>query len=212
MSIKETFNQIFMLSFLKHIFVHFLLMISTGVALSACYSFGPKSTQLNNRTAQSQKSELKNYISLDLEYTPYKNLLEKLNLTLKTQLKNRGEAHITVITPPEFNELIKSVDATLIHDEWSNWTKKSFKNLCLGVGQIIENAQTLQTYYIVVESSDLILFRQYLKEKYNAVHFKAELYYPHITIGFTDRDLHFEQGVIKNLKSCPSNLQKVMHK
>lgn len=31
-----------------------------------------------------------------------------------------------------------------------------------------------------------------------------------ITLGFTEKDLHFEQGVIKNQKSCPKKLQPLL--
>jgi hypothetical protein len=32
--------------------------------------------------------------------------------------------------------------------------------------------------------------------------FDADKFYSHITVGFTDRDLHEADGVIKNMDSC----------
>lgn len=152
----------------------------------------------------------KSYVSLDLEYPEYQQTLNKLDIFLGTKLVNRGEAHITVLTPPEFKAVTTNTSAEVIHQEWADWKTKTFKKVCLGEGQIKENKKVLKTYYIVVESSDILAFRKYLKNKYALKNFEAEVFYPHITLGFTEKDLHFEQGVIKNQKSCPEKLQHLI--
>lgn len=169
-----------------------------------------------DQSRKPQKEKLTNYISLEIKnYSPYQQILKNLDKILgnneKNELKNRGEAHITVITPPEFAILTTQIKAEVIHLEWNKWTEKSFKELCLGEGQIVDqNSKLLKTYFIVVDSPDLKKFRNYLKQKYSIVNFNADLFYPHITIGFTDHDLHYEQGVIKNASACRSELQKVL--
>ena len=163
-----------------------------------------------------QKTEPSNYVSLEIkDYNPYKQTLTNLDKILgnseKNELKNRGEAHITVITPPEFAVLTTKITPEVIHSEWNKWTARSFKERCLGEGQIIDaNAKILKTYFIVVDSPDLKKFRSYLKQKYSIDAFNAELFYPHITIGFTERDLHYEQGVIKDINACRLELQKAL--
>lgn len=152
----------------------------------------------------------KNYVSLDLEYPEYKATLDRLDGFLGTMLVNRGEAHITVITPPEFNIISNKISAEVIHQEWQQWKTKTFKNVCLGEGRLKEKKQILKTYYIVVDTPDLLSFREYLKQKYAVDGFMAARFYPHITLGFTQKDLHFEQGVIKDKNSCPANLQHLL--
>jgi len=165
-----------------------------------------------------QKTQFSQYVSLEIkDYSPYRQILNNLDKILgnneKNELKNRGEAHITVITPPEFALLTTKITPEVIHSEWNKWTARSFKELCFGEGQVLDqNSQILKTYFIVVDSSDLVKFRTYLKDKYTVDTFNAELFFPHITIGFTEHDLHYEQGVIKNVNACRADLQKALLK
>jgi hypothetical protein len=181
------------------------VLICSALLFASCQSL-----KKSPEPASVAQLALKNYISLDLEYGEYQKILNNLDSFLSTKLNNRGEAHITVITPPEFKIVSSVVDASTVHQEWENWPKKSFKQICLGEGKLYEKDQLLKTYYIVVESSDLLEFRNDLKKKYNIKNFSADVFYPHITIGFTVKDLHLEQGVVKNKKSCPKNLQKLL--
>lgn len=122
----------------------------------------------------------------------------------KTALKHRGEAHITILTPPEFNLLkdkltMKEIEAIAQAQglQISQWTP-----VCLGRGQ----HKNESTYYVVVQSQDLFMIRQAISREYIARagrnNFAADHFYPHITIGFTDRDLHEADGVIKDKNSC----------
>lgn len=155
-------------------------------------------------------ASIKNYVSLDLEYPEYQQILKNLDAFLGTTLINRGEAHITVITPPEFKILNTKVSAEVIHQEWGLWTAKNFKKVCLGEGSITEKKKNLKTYYVVVDTPDILAFREHLKVKYDVPEFQASVFYPHITLGFTEKDLHYEQGVIKDQKSCPQKLQHLL--
>ena len=167
----------------------------------------------NKPVANDKKpASVKNYVSLDLEYPEYQETLNRLDSFLSTKLQNRGEAHITVITPPEFKTLSEKVSPEVIHQEWQEWTLKSFKKVCLGEGSLKEKNKVLKAYYIVVSSPEILGFRTHLKNKYGIEKFDDKLFYPHITLGFTDRDLHYENGVIKDSKSCPKNLQPLLKK
>lgn len=175
-----------------------------------CVSLFIFSCQNQPLATEKKPASVKSYVSLDLEYTEYQKTLNRLDAFLGTPLVNRGEAHITVITPPEFSKLTSKVSAEVIHQEWAEWKTKSFNKICLGEGSLKEKNKVLKTYYVVVEASELLAFREYLKNKYAVDDFQASVFYPHITLGFTEKDLHFEQGVIKNQKSCPQKLQHLL--
>lgn len=150
----------------------------------------------------------KDYISLDLAYPYYKRIFDKLASTSKTNIETRGEAHITLITPPEFKILSKKIPAATLHQMAENFIKTtpSFEHVCLGIG---EKFGAGKTYFIVVKSADFLAFRISLAQKAQLPKnvFDAEKYYPHVTLGFTLRDLHIDDGVIKDARSCPKNLQ-----
>ncbi len=175
-----------------------------------CFSLLVVSCQNQPLSSQKKPASVKSYISLDLEYPEYQQTLNKLDTFLGTKLVNRGEAHITVITPPEFKTLSANTNPENLHKDWEEWKTKNFRKVCLGEGVLKEKNKLLKTYYVVVESTDLLAFRNFLKEKYSAKNFDANTFYPHITLGFTERDLHFEQGVIKSPKSCPKELQHLL--
>lgn len=174
---------------------------------SVLFAMGCKNKPI---THDKKPASVKNYVSLDLEYPEYQETLNKLDSFLSTKLQNRGEAHITVITPPEFKILSESVSPETIHQEWQDWKTKSFSKICLGESGLKEKNKVLKTYYIVVSAPEILGFRTHMKNKYAAEGFHAELFYPHITIGFTEKDLHYEQGVIKDQKSCPEKLQPLL--
>lgn len=166
-------------------------------------------TESPTAPATTSLSPEKNYVSLDLEYARYKAIYEELVKKTGT-LKSRGEAHITLITPPEFKALTATegskITAEQIHAEYkkSGLTAQDFKEICLAQGELTIENKKMSTYFIVVKSKVFLKFRQKLAKmshlKKSA--FNAKQFYPHITIGFTDRDLHFEDGLKKDIKKC----------
>lgn len=132
------------------------------------------------------------------------------------KLKHRGEAHITVITPPEFDALLDGVipmhaieaevDAAL--------TRASFEPVCVGRGRVSDAGEILETYYLVVQSEELLairaqIFRAYRRAGGEPSLFDPNAYYPHVTLGFTVRDLHESDGVRKGHNSCFVDVQVV---
>lgn len=148
------------------------------------------------------------YLAQNISYLEIQNIKEKLETKIGKKLKNRGEAHITVITPPEYEILKEKLSITAI-DEIASISKMQeypFEALCVGKGQLV-NDETKETYFVVVKSKALIELRKKVKETYmlaggKSSDFDAEVFYPHITIGFTERDLHLQDGVVKNSSSC----------
>jgi len=157
---------------------------------------------------------LANYLSMEIPFLPISEVRLQLESILKSKLKNRGEAHITVITPPEYFQVLKEKISIQEINQLaikSNLQSSRFEVLCLGAAspkfQIPSGIQPPVTYYVVVKSDDLLKFRVALQQLYvarggNPASFDPFHYYPHITVGFTDRDLHESDGVIKDISTC----------
>ena len=143
------------------------------------------------------------YLSMNVPYAPAHKIDVELMRRLGKTLRDRNEAHITVITPPEYQSISAQISMTEIKPlaKSLNLQSSKFEVRCLGRGQIKGN---LETYYLVVVSDDLVTFREAIEKRVKAGGgtFDAEHFYPHITIGFTQRDLHEADGVIKDEASC----------
>lgn len=152
----------------------------------------------------------KTYVSVDLPLGNFEKIKADLENSQNVALKSRGEAHITLITPPEYKILRKTLSRADIQStiDETQVLKAPYKLTCVGKGVVKEKA----TFYVVVESDDYLHFRKILAEKFIARggakdSFQPLVFYPHVTVGFTDKDLHFEDGVIKDAKSCLYSLK-----
>jgi len=171
---------------------------------------------LTNGAQMKYNNKTPNYLSMELPFKPADSLRKQLEQQINAPLKNRGEAHITVITPVEFNKVLKSkISMQEIHQlaVENQIQQADVKAICVGVGEKKEQSNTLSTYYVVVESNKLLALRKKVQELYlsrggEEKAFQADQFYPHITLGFTVRDLHLESdGVVKNSESCRFNLK-----
>ena len=126
-------------------------------------------------------------------------------------LKNRSDSHITVITPPEYESILKpylSPEAIDSIAESADIQQSHFKVICYGRGVAYDkDKQLLATYFLVVKSPDLIkvrkkIFDAYVKNGGEPSRFDPQSYTPHITIAFTSRDLFESDGVYKQKNSC----------
>jgi hypothetical protein len=154
-----------------------------------------------------------NALALNIQYTPIKSTRDMLSAYLHYTLQfftgwnKTGEAHITVITPPEYANILKNFvsierieEIALLNDIQSS--DLTILGLGRGVANINNKAQ--ETYFIIMKSNNLLKIRQQIykefvknggdKNAWNPNHF-----YPHITVGYSLRDLHEEDGVIKDV-------------
>jgi len=151
-----------------------------------------------------------NYVAMNIHFNPVKDLFKKLDVFMKGKLskKNaRTEAHITIITPPEFDFVLSK---HLSIQELTNLAKEmniqdsKFTIICVGKGDYKEDS----TFFLVVRSRKLKDYRKrvfdlYKKKGGDASKFDPNLFYPHITIGYTNKDLHLgPHGVKKGINSC----------
>ncbi|MBL6991931.1 MAG: 2'-5' RNA ligase family protein [Bacteriovoracaceae bacterium] len=154
------------------------------------------------------------YLTMDVNFEPMKNLFEQLSSVNPNRLKTRGEAHITVLTPIEYFDVLKEKVSMTEIDQIAldyNIQASEFEIVCLGRGTAQLGNNEEETFYVVVNSEDLINIRRVIQELFvsrggDADAFNPESYYPHITLGFSKRDLHESDGVIKNSQSCYADL------
>jgi hypothetical protein len=152
-----------------------------------------------------------NYLSMNIPYHPAKKVFEQLVRMEKMPLKNRGEAHITVITPVEYWQVLKpqGVGIEEINDIASKnmIQQAAFQVSCVGRGSAEVSGKQEHTYYLVVTSEELLKIREQVQLLFqqkggDPKKFSPANFYPHITLGFSQRDLHESDGVIKDIKSC----------
>ncbi|WP_253720996.1 2'-5' RNA ligase family protein [Bdellovibrio bacteriovorus] len=155
-----------------------------------------------------------NYLSLDLPYTAFEKLRVDLEKSQHVSLQHRGEAHITVITPPEYKKIQKKVSMKEIQAlaDKMDLKKAPYKLLCVGQGSLEDRGHKESTYYVVVESDRLFQIRKAVQMLYTskggkAQDFNPEAFHPHVTLGFTKRDLHLEDGITKDASSCIYSLR-----
>lgn len=156
------------------------------------------------------------YLAMNISYKPIDRLKVALTARTATKLKNRGEAHITVFSPSEFAQLAKVLDKKEINDLAlaGNIQAIEFSTVCVGSGSKVKSGKTDRTYFVVVQSPGLIALRQSIVDSFTAKAgskptFEVTHYYPHITIAYTKADLHEDQGVIKDEKSCVGSLEEI---
>lgn len=152
------------------------------------------------------------YISYDLPFEPFAGARAEVERRGKLTLENRGEAHITIVTPPEFEQLVKVMAPgeirRVIGDQLAGDSTK-VKAICVGQGA----KGSLQTWFVVVEMPTALKARGELERTFQArlkakapqgetPRFNAAEFNPHVTLGFIGRDLHLQDGVLKNETSC----------
>jgi len=197
------------LSSLKSTFLVIILFLGSNYAFAAIeisksiYKSVPFSSQFIEDGA----------LIRNVDYKSVNSLIPQLNEIYGLKLEDRGEAHITVITPPEaqgwftdkkgINFLISSLE---LHNKYFPTLQKTkFEVICVGKQQ---NSQGNVVFYLVIDSPELIKIRKEIqKELENRAKFLGKKtffdaekqYYPHITIGYKGGDVH---GVSKGIETC----------
>jgi len=148
----------------------------------------------------------KNYLAMNLPWEPLSALRSQIENELKIVLKHRGEAHITVITPVEYDQGLKEkLPISAIEQIASKRQLQKMKWQAICIGEWIKD--NLKNYYVVVKSDDLTRLRQEIAQEFYRrggarEKFNPDLFFPHITLGFNQRDLHFEDGIKKDSSTC----------
>jgi len=152
-----------------------------------------------------------NWVGQSVPLAPVQKILKMIEERHGVKLTGRPEAHVTVLTPLEYPLLqpilsIKQINNIVERD----LQKRKFKVICLGRGEAMKDGRKEQTFFIVVSSPELLEVRRKLQAVFVSEGGKGginpEEFFPHITVGFTKTDLHLEDGVIKDFRSCVSHL------
>lgn len=172
--------------------------------------------QLSGKTStdkfveHTDNSAFGSWLGLNLEFAPFNTLRQDVEKIIKYKLTNRGEAHITVVTPPEYDKVLKAhlkiQDINKIAKDFKIQSA-TWKAECVGTASLVIDNKTESTYFVVVTSDELIKLRHKIKQAFeqnggDRDSFVPEKYQPHVTLGYTKRDLHFEDGVSKDKISC----------
>lgn len=156
----------------------------------------------------------------NVDYKAVNVLIPQIEKHIGKKLVDRGESHITVITPPEgkgwsfsnpegINALISQEE---LHRKYFNHLQKTkFKITCLGE-RISENGN--HVFYLVVDSPGLFKVREEIgvelkkRSKFagTKVEFDPQNYYPHITVGYIGGDVH---NVSKGKETCIEDISLV---
>lgn len=203
-------------------FYYFIISLS----LTACVSTSQRPLSQINYSLEELKmapvttrdsslqAETRSYLSLDLPYAPFEKIRQEIEQSQQMKLTHRGEAHITILTPPEYEKLKKklSMKEILALTEKMELHKSPYKLLCVGKGSLKISGTEESTFYTVVESDRLFQIRKAIHVLYTskgggAQDFSPETFFPHVTLGFTKRDLHYEDGVIKDASTCVYSLR-----
>ncbi|KAJ9067506.1 hypothetical protein DSO57_1038453 [Entomophthora muscae] len=153
-----------------------------------------------------------NYLQMTLDFKYFKPIFARLNSTVGVPpLTTRGEAHVTVISPPEYETVLsRYVDISEI-----NFIAKKlkiqtsrFKISCVGrdakfidvKNQIAYNLVLKDTHHLVAIRK--VVFNLYKGRGGEGSLFQPEAFWGHITLGFKHRDLFIEDGIFKGENSC----------
>ncbi|GAA5802482.1 hypothetical protein HPULCUR_007947 [Helicostylum pulchrum] len=157
------------------------------------------------------------WLGMNFDYHYVKPVFELLNST-KVPLINRGESHVTVISPPEF-AVLATAGITI---EQVNKIARDLKIqsskvtiVCLGKEDVVVADLNKIVYQVIVKVPNLVKIRQkifqlYIQRGGNSALFDPQSFWPHITVGFTSGDVFLEQGVYKGYNVCyrPISIKK----
>lgn len=163
--------------------------------------------------AHSGPGRYDNALAMNVRYGPVVAVRGQLEKSLGRRLEYfkgwapEGEAHVTVVTPVEYQDVLKAyltmerIDAIAREERIQ---QASLEVRGLGAGRATLDGKLEETFFLIVASPELVRLRKRIGAAFVAAGGRAEdwdpeHFYPHITIGYTRRDLHEADGVLKDL-------------
>jgi 2'-5' RNA ligase len=156
-------------------------------------------------------------LAMNIHYEPVKDLRKPIEecigrpLNFLTSWNKDGEAHVTTITPVEFDKYLKGnitpeemeVIARNLKIEESDIEIKGIGSGCVKI-----EGKEEETFFVIIDSNNLRnirktcyeLYCERVKAKNQEPEWNYKEFFPHITIGYTKRDLHIQDGVIKDVE------------
>lgn len=168
-----------------------------------------------------------NVLAQNLPYENFKTLRAELNKHVGGELdfykgwNPRGEAHVTVITPVEYWEALRpymSMEEINQIARENHIQQHAPEILGMGTGRLDIDGTEEKTYFVIVAAPHLLQVRravckEFVRRGGKAEDFIPEVFYPHVTVAYTKRDLHIQDGVIKDMPhSHTPELDPLLHK
>jgi len=153
-------------------------------------------------------------LAMSTQYPPIAKLRLQIESFINKKLEYfkgwnpQGEAHVTVVTPGEFFDVLKSKltmsEIEAIADKYDIQESRLMIQ-GLGSAKVLIDGKEEETFFLIVDSSELRNIRQQIFYEFtrrggDRAAFDPSWFFPHITIGYTKRDLHEADGIKKNLK------------
>lgn len=149
------------------------------------------------------------WVAVPLPFAPIDQLRQNLEKSINIKLQHRGEAHITILTPPEWGILsqvlkMEDVEKLVLKERLMN---SKFKVKCLKKVTATIKGRSEDSWFLAIDAVGLKDFRQevwrlYVARGGTADDFKWQRWAPHINVGFTARDLHDEDQINKEKVGC----------
>ena len=155
-----------------------------------------------------------NYVAIEMPHDPMPALRAQIEAAFSVRLRSRRRAHLTVISPREIHDALSArmtMDELDAMAEEAGLQRAPIEVECLGRATAIFEGVSHQTFYVVVRSPAALAFRRRVAAEFRRRggaegQFSPDVFFPHVTVGFTHRDLHFEDGVMKDTSTCVATL------
>ena len=155
-----------------------------------------------------------NALAMNIIYAPVKNLRPQIEALIGKKLdffkawNADGEAHVTVVSPLEFYNALKvKLSMKEINAIAEKYDIQDSRLSLLGLGSAKSwvEGRLEESFFLIVDSAGLRNIRQQIWYEFtrrggDRSAFDPTWFFPHITIGYTKRDLYEADGVLKNLK------------
>ena len=162
---------------------------------------------------ESDPKSFGNALALSIPYGAIVTLRKKIEKQIGKKLdyfkgwNPAGEAHVTTISPPEFvNVLRHGISMKRINEiaREQKIQKADVKLLSIGSGKKVINGKEEETFFVIVDSNSLRnirfkIYKEFVANGGNAKSFDPSWFFPHITIGYTLKDIH-EPDVLKDIE------------
>jgi hypothetical protein len=196
-----------------------LILLSLLVSLSSCATKSSMSFESHTGAADSWD----NALALNVEYDSIIKLRKKIEVETGQSLKfftgwsAQGEAHVTTISPPEYKFVLRHhITMKRINEIAlaSNIQSADLVRLGIGSGKTKIEGKMEETFFVIVDSIKLREIRIKIHQEFVAnggkpSAFDPTWFFPHMTIGYTKKDIHENSGLLKDLKHSYDNRFKL---
>ena len=156
------------------------------------------------------------YLARNISFEPISQIRRHIEVQRNLKLKHRGEAHITILTPPEYNQ-IREWNPTISMNSINRLVGPVVQYLhfnILGIGSVkglnTDNERS-EVFFLVIRSRGLRAIRKLIAAEWSI---PTKVFNPmqqdfHITIGFTVSDLFSRTGfeIKKDMSSIQLDLR-----